>query len=202
VGFTDNAHLFTNCQPTQLNAEAESVQKDTEKTHFELKTEHDRVKSTLDSLQTTHDSLKSAHDDLGRSLAETQSSSGTLQRDLEAANKGRQAAELRVKEVEDALTASSASVISLKKQLDAATKRVEQGAAQRKGLKEDNEGLMSQLEEMRTRLSEVMQEKVGLVEGVQEGERMRAELEEVKSELERVRSEREGLERDLEVRSR
>jgi hypothetical protein len=46
-----------------------------------------------------------------------------------------------------------------------------------------------------------MQEKVGLVEGVQEGERMRTELEEVKSELERARSEREGLERDLEVRS-
>ena len=108
-------------------------------THTSLQEEHTKLQSTLDSLRNEHETLKTTHTDSSSSLSELENN---------------------LKNVQTELSTSKSNLANMTKRAETAEKRKE-------ALQTENDELVKQLEEVRGRVVEVMEEKADLAGRIQ-----------------------------------
>ncbi len=174
--------LGTSTQPQgaemllQLHAELSKSAQGEAKALEELRKEHEVLRSEHETATSQHQFIVDEHDKLQKAIKEKETTSSRAKKDFESARAASKAAEARASDLQDALAKASAESKSLQGQLAQQTKRAEQAAVQRKGLQEDNEKMMHQLEEISGRVTALTDEKVGLIEDKETGEKAMADL--------------------------
>lgn len=117
-----------------------------------------------DQLQLSHDTLKTAHQDLTKSSDATTTELESLRKRLTDAETALTESVAQVGTLEAAAAAAKGKHDTLKSQLAKETKRAEAAHTSREALLAENQGLLSQLEEMRERNGQIMKELVELGE--------------------------------------
>jgi chromosome segregation ATPase len=108
-------------------------------THASLQEEHTKLQSTLDSLRTEHDTLQTTHAASSSSISELENNLKNIQTELSTS----------------------------KSNLGNMTKRAETAEKRKEALQIENDELVKQLEEVRGRVVEVMEEKAELAGRIQ-----------------------------------
>ncbi|WRT68837.1 uncharacterized protein IL334_005818 [Kwoniella shivajii] len=127
-----------------------------QKSHEHLTTEHTTLRSTHDELASTHNELKSTYE----------SSSST------------------VKSLETSVTSLKTELESAKGKLGSITKRADTAEKRRTALQSENDELVKQLEEVRGKVVEAMEEKATMASAVESWETKSKQWEKARLELE------------------
>lgn len=143
---------------SQEHHEVVAAQDDSEAELAQMKDQHSDLLREKAQLEEAHGTLQTAHDELSAALQANEKELDNLRLQLAERTTALTESTTRVGTLESSTATLTAAQESLRAQLAKETKRAEGAQSSREALLVDNQGLMSQLEEMRERNGQVMKD--------------------------------------------
>jgi chromosome segregation ATPase len=143
---------------SQEHHEVTAAQDDSEAELSQMKDQHSDLLREKARLEDANGTLRTAHDELSSALQANEKELDNLRLQLAESTTSLTESTRRVGTLESSTAALTAAQETLRAQLAKETKRAEGAQNSREALLVDNQGLMSQLEEMRERNGQVMKD--------------------------------------------